>query len=142
MMRQEIANFWEDVRQALRANYGQESGERNREKARLRKQLASELRLSSRTLKGFLNGNQASLGQEALFTLFTKLPGLEARYREATGQQHIDAASGTPPQDRGIYIQMTLQFDGSDDPPRSLTARLPQGRQGVLTIKIDPSRVA
>ena len=142
MMRREIANFWEDVRQALRPEYGQESGQRNREKARLREQLASELRLSSRTLKGFLNGNQASLGQEALFALFAKLPGFEARYREATGRQQFDAANGTPPQDRGVYIQMTLQFDGSDNPPRSLTARLPQGRQGVLTIKIGPSRVA
>lgn len=139
-MRPEIAKFWEDLRQELRRDYGQESGRRNREKVRLREQLARDLQLSSRTLKGFLNGNQASLGSTALFAVFARRPDLGMRYIEAMGQQSSADTVGVP--GGGVYIQLTLQFDGSDDSSKSFTARIPEGRQGVLTVKIDPRRVA
>jgi hypothetical protein len=146
VMTPEIARFWKDARLELRQFCGWEPGKRDRKKTLLRDQLAMEFRRSSRTLKAFLNGHQKSLGQEALFGLFARMPALEARYKQATGRRNgppasPDAGIGSKTE-YGLYVQMTLQFDGFDDQPLSLTAHLPAGREGVLTLKIEAVRVA
>ena len=138
----EIAKFWADLREELRRGLGQEAGKRNKRTAIQREQLASELSLSSVTLKSFLNGNQATLGREALFALFVRTPGLEARYKKALTKQNGSAKGGKRKADHGLRIQMTLQFEGSHDLPKVLSARFPAGRQGVLTVIIDPRRIA
>jgi hypothetical protein len=147
MMTSEIAEFWDVVRLELQRNYGQDQGKRDRKKALQREQLAKDLRLSSRTLKGFLNGNQKSLGQEPLFALFAKMPAFEQRYREATGRQQGPSvprgggAAGSKDV-HGLHVQMTLELVGFGDQPRPITARLTRGREAVLTLKIDEGRVA
>jgi hypothetical protein len=141
----EIANFWEQVRRDLRRDYGQDPGKRDRKKARLREDFARDLRLSGRTLKAFLNGNQAGLGREALFTLLSKMPALRLRYIEMVGSPDGFPNSLALPteDDHGRHVQLTLQFEGFADPPQTLTAHLPPGREGVLTLRIDSSgRVA
>ncbi len=144
MVKPEIAQFWVEVRQDLRQEFGQDPGRRDRNKAVLRDRLAQYLRLSGRTLKAFLNGNQEGLGAEALLRLFAKKPALWRRYIEA-----VSASDGSwgflalaPRADHGIHVQLAFQFEGSDDPPQTMAAHLPPGREGVLTLKIDPGRVA
>ena len=137
-----MVKFWAEVREKLRSGLGQEAGKRNKQTAIQREQLASELGLSSVTLKSFLNGNQATLGLEALFALFARLPALEARYKKALTKQNGSGKAGKGKADQGLRIQMTLQFEGSNDPPKLLSARFPAGRQGVLTVIIDPRRIA
>jgi hypothetical protein len=144
IVRPEIVAFWVEVRNELRRNYGQEPGRRDWQKALRRNDLAKELGLSGRTLKGFINGNQAGLGRDALLRLFGKMPALQRRYAElggrpdlAPGRAHVET------RDRNeLYIQLTLQLEGSGEPPKTLTARLPPGREGLLTLKIDSGRVA
>jgi hypothetical protein len=143
----QMTSFWEEVRSELHRLYGQDSGKRDRKKMRVREQLAKEFGLNSRTLKGFLNGHQKTLGQGALFGLFARLPALEARYKEATGQHNGPRASpegsiGPADIDHQLYVQMTLQFDGFDDQPQSATAHLAPGREGVLTVRIGARRLA
>lgn len=143
-MKPEIANFWKEVRHDLLQDYGQHPGKRDRKKAQLREQLAKELRLSGHTLKAFMNGNQAGLGREALFTLLAKMPALRLRYAETVGSPDGSPNSlGLATEDnRGLHVQLTIQFEGSDDPPKTLIAHLPPGREGVLTLRIDSGRVA
>jgi hypothetical protein len=141
-MRPAVGRFWKEVRRQLRGDLGQERGKRDKNKALRRARLAQELKLSDVTLRSFLNGNQATLGPEALFVLFAKAPHLKNRYEEATGKSSRAVKTQQQKLDRGLLIQMTFQFEGSDDPPRSLTARLPAGRAGTLTVKIDRSRIA
>ena len=145
-MTPEVAKFWEEVRLELLRVYGQDPGKRDREKALQRERLAKEFRLSSRTLKGFLNRNQKGLGEQARFALFAKMPAFELRYRQATGGQMVVPVSRNGAaeykDDRGLYIQLTLQIEGFDDPSPPITARLTPGREGILTLKIDAGRVA
>lgn len=144
IVKPEIANFWEEVRRDLRRDYGQDPGKRDRKKAGLREHLARDLRLSGRTLKAFLNGNQAGLGPEALFALLAKMPALKLRYMEAVGSPDGSLISLALPtgEDHGLHVQLTLQFEGPDGPPKMLTVHLPPGREGILTLKIDSGRVA
>ena len=135
--------FWTEVRRELRPNYGQEPGKRDWQKARRRDEFAKELGLSGRTLKSFLNGNQAGLGGDARSALFAKMPALERRY-------HKLVRPGLPPdpaevetgRSNELYIQLTLQFEGSEEPPKTLTARLPPGREKAVILKINSGRVA
>jgi transcriptional regulator with XRE-family HTH domain len=144
MMHTQIDAFWEHVRSELRRDCGQDDRKRNRKKALRREQLAKQLGLSSGTLKGFLNGNQAALGREALFALFLILPALEVRYKEATGHPNGFSGSSTRAlgDGPGVHLQMTFQFEGSENQLDSLTTRLPPGRECVLTVRISPGRVA
>jgi len=137
-MRPAVGRFWKEVRRQLRGDLGQERGKRDKNKALRRALLARELKLSDVTLRSFLNGNQATLGPEALFALFAKAPHLKSRYEEAT----VKSSPAVKKIDRSLLIQMTFQFEGSDDPPRSFTARLPAGRAGTLTVRIDRSQTA
>jgi hypothetical protein len=144
-MKPEMARFWAEVRSELQTDCGQEAGKRDRERAIQRERLAQELRLSSITLKGFLNGNQKTLARDALPVLLERFPALKARYEVATGRVYRAAASsgeGGSQGDNITYVQMTLQFEGFADQENSFTAHLPVGREGVLTIKIQGSRVA
>jgi hypothetical protein len=146
MMKPEMAKFWTGVRHELRQQYGQESGKRDRNKALQREQLAQEIGLATRTLKGFLNENQAGLGPRALVALLEKIPALELLYQEAMGHHNGSttlSSGGTGTRaDHGFHVQMTLQFDGFDDQPEPLVAHLPPGRQGVVILRIDSGRVA
>ena len=142
-MKPALTTFWAEVRQELLPTYGQEAGKRDSQKMRRRNDLAEELGLNARTLKGFLNGNQKSLGEDARRKLFDKMPALERRYHDLVGRPGLqperpDVATGR----NELYIQLTLQFEGSGEPPQMLTARLPPGREGVLTLKIDSGRIA
>lgn len=143
-MKPESITFWAEVRRELWPTYGQEPGKRDRQKALRRNALAKELELSGRTLKGFLNGNQAGLGEDARLRLFGKMPPLERRYNDLVGRHGTQPYRTDLRTEHGneLYIQLTLQFEGSDEPPKALTARLPPGREGVLTLKIDSGRVA
>jgi hypothetical protein len=144
IVKQGLATFWEEVRSELRPNYGQETGKRDRQKAQRRNDLAKQLRLSERTLKGFLNGNQTGLGEDARIALYGIIPGLQRRYAALVGRPDLppvrsDAATG---RSNELYIQLTLQLEGSDEPPKTLTARLPPGRERIVTLKIESGRVA
>jgi len=145
-MNPELSGFWDEARLALGQFCGQDSGKRDKRKLRAREQLATECGLSSRTLKGFLNGYQKTLGHEALTVIFERIPALEARYKAATGRSSRPQA---PPDEKAgatadhqLYVQMTLQFETSDDQPQSWTAHLPPGREAVLTLRIVGRRLA
>jgi hypothetical protein len=140
----ELAIFWVEVRKELWPSYGQEPGKRDWRKARRRNDLAKELGLSGRTLKGFLNGNQAGLGENARLKLFVRMPGLERRYRDLVGRPGppLDRADVETGRRDELYIQLTLQFEGSTEPTTTLTARLSPGREKIVTLKIDSGRVA
>jgi len=140
---QGLTTFWAEVRDGLLPEYGQERGKRDWQKARRRDLFAKELGVSGRTLKGFLNGNQRGLGEDARSALFIKMPALQRRYHELvrSGQQPDRADVGTG-RSNDLYIQLTLQFEGSDEPPKTLTARLPPSQEKIVTLKIVSGRVA
>jgi hypothetical protein len=143
-MSPEVRTFWEEVRASLRPEYGQDAGKRDRTKASRREQLAHELRLSPLTLKGFINGHQLGLGREALLPLFTRFPALKDRYQVAAGRADQPSSSPNPRESGGLdpWIQLTLQFEGFDDSPRSFTTRIPPRGQGAVILRIDSGRVA
>ncbi len=82
-----------------------------------------------------MNGNQAGLGQEALFKLLERMPALQAHYATAIGRPFLVGI-----EQKG-YIQITIEFEGAEEPPKSLTARLPPGEEGVLRLKINSERI-
>jgi hypothetical protein len=132
------------IRDDLRERFGQ-NGKRDRNKVRQRKDLASELQLSDHTLKGFINGKQKSLGENARVVLLKKMPALALLYRQAlgglSGGTTVDSG-GESRANQGSYIQLTLQFDGLDDQPTPVIAHLPPGKEGVLTLRIATARLA
>jgi len=141
-MRRSVLGFWEEVREQLRRDLGQEAGRRDKKKALRRARLANELKLSDVTLRSFLNGNQSTLGPEALFALFAKMPTLKTLYEHASGSPRSAAKERRSKIEPGLLLQMSLQFEGSDRPAKLFTARLPAGRESILTVRIDRSRIA
>lgn len=143
-MKPALTTFWAEVRSELRPNYGQEPGKRDRQKAQRRNDLAKTLSLSECTLKGFLNGNQAGLGEDARIALYRIMPSLQSRYAELVGRTDLPPDRTNVEAGRGneLYIQLTLQFEGSGEPAKTLTARLPPGREKIVTLRIESGRVA
>ena len=142
-MNREARAFWSEVRQQLLPAYGQSPGKRDRGRAALRRRFADELRIPMSTLKGFLNGHQKTLGEDVLPVLFSKIPDLEGRYPKFVLDRATSSAQGEGVNYiAGNQVQITLKLEGSDEPAISQTARLPPGRAGILTVKVEPQRVA
>jgi hypothetical protein len=138
----DLTEFWKKTRSEVRQICGQEHGRRERSKVELRGELARECGVSSQTIKGFLNGYQKTLPHPALVKLFSRIPGLEAQYNRATGLSNGTALSRSEGTEQNReYVQMTLHFDGFDNAPEPVRARIPQGREGFVTVKIGLSRV-
>jgi hypothetical protein len=138
-----MLNFWELARSELRELCGDDPKKRDR--TGLREELARELRQNGRTFNGFLNKHQKSLGSDALPGLFARIPRLRTLYEQATGRAWSAASGEAGAASTGAgqhYVQMTLQFEGFDDQPQSMTAHIPAGREGVLILRIAARRPA
>lgn len=126
--------FWNDFRGAFSARYGQAPRRRDARIVAARQQLASRGGVSEKTLIGFINGHQKSLPLTVLVELFNEFSGLKERYEAALGQHlPFQPASRSGQQ---MYVQMELQFTAFEDSPQTVTARLPPGREGTVSVRL------
>jgi hypothetical protein len=128
--------FWTDLRRLLCDRYGQAAGRRDRRVVAARKELAGRVQVPEKTLIGFMNDYQKTLPFTVLVELFNEFPGLKERYEAALGQ-HLAFQGASRPSAR-MYVQMEFQFDGFDDSPQTVTARIPAGREGTVSVRFVP----
>jgi hypothetical protein len=127
--------FWKGLRKDLCQHYGQTAGRRDRRIVAARRELARRSQVPEKTLTGFMNDHQKSLTTNVVVALFNEINGLKERYETALGQ-HLSAESTPSPGQQQMYVQMDFQFGGFDDSPQIVTARLPAGREGTVSVRL------